>query len=150
MSSTSERNIASNKVRDSNTTKKIHLARSTDTKPLKKHQSGYSEKRGLSTIYIPKSNLTGNSSKGKKETVKEVTNKTMSNNSVSKSKSDPQSKIRRNSRTLSSEEVKVLHSLMRKDNSKREVPKKKEVITKQKGTDQNKHDDDYYADDFEV
>ncbi|XP_046835859.1 cytoplasmic dynein 2 intermediate chain 1 isoform X1 [Vespa crabro] len=152
ISSTSERNITSNKVRDSSV-KKSHLAHSTDTKPSRKHQSTYSEKRGLSTIYIPKSNLIGNSSKGKKETIKEVTNKTISNNSVSTNKIDPQSKIRRNSRTLSSEEVKVLHSIMRKDNSKKEMPKKKEittnVITKQENTNQNKHDDNYYADDFE-
>lgn len=105
--------------------KKSHLAHNTDTKPLKKHQSTYSEKRGLSTTYIPKSNLSGNSSKEKKEAVKKVTSKTISNNSASINKTDSQSKIRRNSRTLSSEEVKVLHSLIRKDNSKQELPKKR-------------------------
>nr|XP_050866649.1 cytoplasmic dynein 2 intermediate chain 1 isoform X1 [Vespula vulgaris] len=152
LKSLSTSNIVSNKTRDSSV-KKSHLTHNTDTKPLKKHQSTYSEKRGLSTTYIPKSNLSGNSSKEKKEAVKKVTSKTISNNSASINKTDSQSKIRRNSRTLSSEEVKVLHSLMRKDNSKQELPKKREittkVISKQKNIDQNKHDDNYYADDFE-
>ncbi|KAI4497711.1 hypothetical protein M0802_007251 [Mischocyttarus mexicanus] len=151
-SSTLERNVASNKTRDSSV-KKSHSVHNTNAKPTKMYQSTYSEKRGLSTIYIPKPNLIGNSSKEKKNTVKDVTKKTTSNNSESADKNDPQSKIRRRSRTLSSSEVKILHTVMHKENSKQEASKNKEIktntIPKQKSTNQDEHDENYYADDFE-
>ncbi|XP_043488334.1 cytoplasmic dynein 2 intermediate chain 1 isoform X1 [Polistes fuscatus] len=145
-SNTLEKNVASNKTRDSSI-KKSHLVHNTNAKPTKTYQSTYSEKRGISTIYVPKSNSIGNSSKEKKSTVKAVTKKTISNNSESADKSNLQSKVRRRSRTLSSSEVKVLHTVMQETSKKKET--KTNTIPVQKSTNQTEHDENYYTDDFE-
>ncbi|KAK2584706.1 hypothetical protein KPH14_007040 [Odynerus spinipes] len=152
VSNTSERNIASYKGQDKNI-KKSHVAHNgIETKPTKNYQSTYSEKRGLSTTYIPKSHATGHSSKQTGKITNATTSKIVSNNSESTDKNNQPSKIRRKSRTLSSSEVKVLHSIMHKENSSQDLPKNKivttNIIPKQESTNED-IDDNYYADDFE-
>ncbi|XP_076650972.1 cytoplasmic dynein 2 intermediate chain 1 [Halictus rubicundus] len=111
-------------------------------------QSNYTEKRGLSTIYVPPSLSTKLSSKSvNKDTrfVQREEEKAKRNSShTGESKSRSKSRQRKLSRTLSPSEIKMLHSATsRSDSTQRNQSKKKPPDTYQMDNE------DDYEDDFE-
>ena len=116
---------------------------------IRKIQSNYSEKRGLSTIFIPQSLTSKINTKSSNKSINSISKeeekvRTRSNSSET-TESKLRSRQRRLSRTLNPDEVKVLHSATSRSNSIQKTDQsKKEKIEVQ--TD-NKYN---YEDDFEV
>ncbi|KAK9295652.1 hypothetical protein QLX08_010078 [Tetragonisca angustula] len=115
---------------------------------IRKIQSNYSEKRGLSTIFIPQSLTSKINTKSSNKSINSISKeeekvRTRSNSSET-TESKLRSRQRRLSRTLNPDEVKVLHSATSRSNSIQKTDQsKKEKIEVQ--TD-NKYN---YEDDFE-
>lgn len=115
---------------------------------IRKIQSNYSEKRGLSTIFIPQSLTSKINTKSSNKSINSISKeeekiRTHSNSSET-TESKLKSKQRRLSRTLSPGEVKILHSASRLNSTQKTDQSKKEKIEIQSDNKYN------YEDDFEV
>lgn len=155
---------------------KVMTKSSGDSSKLRMEKKSNSEKRGISTIFMPKTEVARKMTKsmGPKEVSKihmtsgrhkdspstKVASDRGKNSSV-KSKNDPltrqrlPSRERRRSRTLSPSEVKILHSRSQiADNGSKNLVQSFSHSTPVKNTkinDNNETDEDYvYEDDFEV
>lgn len=129
----------------------IRLSKQTESsKSKEKIKSNVSEKRGLSTIYVPESNA----SKLKSLSTKQPSDTKILQSKKSHDKNDiivdnkrkrPSSRERRRSRTLSPSEVRVLHSKAAIQNQNEKQSKNIEGAAKPDS------DEDFdYEDDFEV
>lgn len=116
---------------------------STVKKRKSREQAGYSEKRGLSTVYMPKPIASKLNVKSNEKTVHQMsTNKEkLQDSSVSNQVKRQLSKERRKSRTLSPSEIRMLHSAVKRPEK---VEQKEDA---QADSDQADYD---YEDDFEV
>ncbi|XP_020278948.1 WD repeat-containing protein 60 isoform X2 [Pseudomyrmex gracilis] len=135
-----------------------NVAKSSDDSVVKKRKSreqpGYSEKRGLSTIYIPKSTANKLSVKSNEKTVQRISRskeKLQDSSVANQSKWRMPSRERRKSRTLSPSEIKMLHSAIKRPDAMNKVTQKKNVATdKRSDNAQSDSDKEYdYEDDFE-
>lgn len=158
-SSTSKLNIAASKATvksiltskmPSDTMKKLSSSNAIkSSKSTGRIQSGYSEKRGISTIYVPQSITSKlNAKPNNKQIASTPKNEEKSNTNLSTSnKSDlKNSKQRRLSRTLSPSEIKMLHSATTRSNSAQRIEQDRKYQPEKKQID-NEYD---YEDDFEV
>lgn len=120
---------------------------STVKKRKSREQTGYSEKRGLSTIYMPKAAASKINIKSSEKTEPRVTRgdgeKSRGAAVVDQTKSRMPSKERRKSRTLSPSEIRMLHSAVKRSGAAEKIDSR--------NTQPDSNEGDYdYEDDFEV
>ncbi|KAG5313458.1 WDR60 protein, partial [Acromyrmex insinuator] len=143
------------------TTSKIrpeNVTKSSDDNTVKKRKSreqvGYSEKRGQSTIYMPKSTTNQLNIKSNEKIAIRASRdkeKLQDHSAPNRTKQRMLSRERRKSRTLSPSEIRMLHSAIRRPDIV-EKEQKKDVLTDSHSdiqADLNEVDYDY-EDDFEV
>lgn len=125
---------------------------STVKKRKSREQTGYSEKRGLSTVYMPKP--IASKLKSNEKTVHRTSrDKEKLQDSSDQVKPQLSTKERRQSRTLSPSEIRMLHSAAKKPEKAEKIDQKKNITTDasnysaQADSDQADYD---YEDDFEV
>ncbi|KAL0113853.1 hypothetical protein PUN28_011292 [Cardiocondyla obscurior] len=137
-------------------TKSENATKLNDDNTVKKRKSrevGYSEKRGQSTIYMPKSTT----SKPNVKSNETVVNRTPKDKeklqdfpAPDRVKPQMPSKERRKSRTLSPSEVRMLHSVVKKSDVMDKENQKKSVAEKSQMQQVDSDEADYdYEDDFE-
>lgn len=154
-SSHSTKNIIS-KARSENV-----ITKSSDDSTIKKkksrEQAGYSEKRGLSTIYMPKSTTNKLDIKSNEKTVHRTMRDKVKLQDVAKAnrtKPRMSSRERRKSRTLSPSEVKMLHGTVKKPNAMGKIKQNKNITQVKDNNLELRTDSDEgdyeYEDDFEV
>lgn len=124
------------------------------TKKQKSRETGYSEKRGVSTIYVPKSTTSKLNAKSNEKTASRTTRdkeKLQDTPVPGQTKSRMSSRERRKSRTLSPSEIRMLHSAIRRPDdvqSNKDTVKNKDSRAKaQADSDEADYE---YEDDFEV
>lgn len=140
-------------------TKSENAIKSTEESTIKKRksreQTGYSEKRGLSTVYMPKP-IASKLKSNEKTVYRTSRDKEKLQESAESAQVKPQlsSKDRRQSRTLSPSEIRMLHSAVKKPEKAEKIEQKKNTTTDapdysdaQASSDQADYD---YEDDFEV
>lgn len=147
----------STKVSTSSRTKTDKLATKpsddSTTKKRKSREAGYSEKRGLSTIYVPKPATSKLNTKSTTEkTASRTRDKEKLRDAPGQTKPRMSSKERRKSRTLSPSEIRMLHSAIKRPDN---VGPENRVAAKDKNSRGNVQagldEADYeYEDDFEV
>ncbi|KAL6262566.1 hypothetical protein P5V15_005358 [Pogonomyrmex californicus] len=158
-SKSSPLNVSSHSLTKKSTTTKTrseNAIKSSDDSTVKKRKSreqiGYSEKRGQSTIYMPKS-TTSKLNKSNEKTVSRLSrDKEKLQNSSAPDRTKPRisSKERKKSRTLSPSEVRMLHSAVKRPEVVEKTEQKKDSTESHVGaqTDVDEADCDY-EDDFE-
>ncbi|XP_071653960.1 cytoplasmic dynein 2 intermediate chain 1 [Temnothorax longispinosus] len=138
-------------------TRSENALKSSDDSTVKKRksreqQAGYSEKRGQSTIYVPRSTASKLNVKSNEKTVhRSSRDKEKSQDSPAPDRTKPRmsSRERRKSRTLSPSEVRMLHSAVRRPNVVEKVEQKK-TSDSRSHTQADSNEADYdYEDDFE-
>ncbi|XP_012153393.2 cytoplasmic dynein 2 intermediate chain 1 isoform X1 [Megachile rotundata] len=144
----SSRNISSFKTSDTSARISSSSTITKSSKSIEKIRSGYSEKRGMSTIFVPQSmtsklNARVTDKNPKPISKSEAKIKPSSTAEVTESKT--KSRQRKLSRTLSPSEIKMLHSAAKKSDPIEKVDQSKE---KEPHTDQIDNEFDY-DDDFE-
>lgn len=151
-SSRSSKNIAVSKTRSENV-----ITKSNDDSTIKKRKSrepaGYSEKRGLSTIYMPKSTTNKLDIKSNEKIVHPTTRDREKLQVVPKANTKPRmsSRERRKSRTLSPSEVKMLHSSVKRPDAAEKIEQNKNIAQDNLNPQTDSDGGDYeYEDDFEV
>jgi len=133
------------------------VIKSSDDSTIKKRKSreqvGYSEKRGQSTIYMPRS-ITNKLNIKSNEKIAHRTSrdKEKSQDLPTSDQSKPRisSRERRKSRTLSPSEIRMLHSAVRRPDVMEKVEQRKSDITDSHSATQADSIEDDYEDDFEV
>lgn len=160
-SKSSSLNVSSSHSLTKKTTSKTRLenaVKSSDDSMVKKRKSreqvGYSEKRGQSTIYVPRSTTDKLNVKSNEKIVHRTSRdkeKSQDSSAPDRTKSRMSSRERRKSRTLSPSEVRMLHSAVRRPDVVEKVERKKGVLTDSRSHTQADSDEaDYdYEDDFE-
>lgn len=132
----------------SDTARMLNNNATRSSKSTGKMQSGYSEKRGISTVYIPQS-TTGkfNAKSASKSTSSVLRNEEKTTGSSrTGNESRPKSRQRKLSRTLSPSEVKMLHSTTYRSSSAHRVDQ-----SNRNRVERTQTNDEYdYEDDFEV
>lgn len=128
---------------------------STVKKRKSREQVGYSEKRGQSTIYVPRSTTSKLNIKSNEKIAHRASRdkqKSQDSPASDRTKSRISSGERRKSRTLSPSEIRMLHNAVRQPDIVKKVEQKKDVITDNRPDTQADSDNaDYdYEDDFEV
>lgn len=131
--------------------------KSNDDSTMKKRKSreaGYSEKRGVSTIYISKSTTSKLNVKLNEKTSRTTrdTGKLQEAPAVERAKPRMSSRERKKSRTLSPSEVKMLHSAIRRPSDAGNVERNRDTARSKESRPKAHSDEvDYeYEDDFEV
>ncbi|XP_029671470.1 WD repeat-containing protein 60-like isoform X2 [Formica exsecta] len=129
---------------------------STIKKRKSREQTGYSEKRGVSTVYMSKPIANKLNIKSKEKTVYRTSRdkeKLQDSSVFGQAKSQLSSRERRKSRTLSPSEVRMLHSAVKRPEIAEKIEQKKNITTDppdhpdaQADSDQADYD---YEDDFE-
>ncbi|XP_018316438.1 WD repeat-containing protein 60 isoform X3 [Mycetomoellerius zeteki] len=151
---------SSHSLMKKSTTSKIrseNVTKSSDDNTVKKRKSreqvGYSEKRGQSTIYMPKSTTDKpNIKSNEKITIRASRDKEKSQDLSAPNRTKPRmsSRERRKSRTLSPSEIRMLHSAVRRPDVVEEEQKKDVLTDSHSGTQADSNEADYdYEDDFE-
>lgn len=130
---------------------------STVKKRKSKEQAGYSEKRGHSTVYMPKPIASKLNVKSNNKAVHQTSRdkEKLQDSSVSgQAKPQLSSRERRKSRTLSPSEIRMLHSAVKRPEKMERIEQKENITTDasdypdtQADSDQADYD---YEDDFEV
>lgn len=130
---------------------------STVKKRKSREQTGYSEKSGVSTVYMSKPIANKLNIKSKEKTVYRTSRdkeKLQDSSVFGQAKSQLSSRERRKSRTLSPSEVRMLHSAVKRPEIAEKIEQKKNITTDppdhldaQADSDQADYD---YEDDFEV
>lgn len=140
----------------SSKTRSENVVKSSDDSTVKKRKSreqgGYSEKRGLSTVYMPKSTADKHNIKTNEKTAYRTSRdkEKLKNASVpDQTKPRMSSRERRKSRTLSPSEVRMLHSAIKRPNVQDKIEQKKNDTRSNVQTDSDEDIYDY-EDDFEV
>ncbi|XP_032675193.1 WD repeat-containing protein 60 isoform X2 [Odontomachus brunneus] len=132
--------------------------KSNDDSTMKKRKSreaGYSEKRGLSTIYVPKTTTSKLNVKLNEKTSRTTrdTGQLQKAPAVERAKSRMSSRERRKSRTLSPSEVKMLHSAIRRPSNAENVERNRDTARGKESRSNAQADSDEvdyeYEDDFE-
>jgi len=148
--SLTKKNIAS-KIKPESTVK------SSDDSTIKKRKPrevGYSEKRGQSTIYMPRSITNKLNVKSNEKIAHRVSrDKEKSQDLPTSDQTKPRisSRERRKSRTLSPSEIRMLHSAVRRPDVIEKVEQRKNDITdSHSATQADVSIEDDYEDDFEV
>lgn len=129
--------------------------KSSDDSMVKKRKSreqvGHSEKRGQSTIYMPRSTASKLNIKSNEKIAHRVSKdkeKLRDSSAIDQTKPRMSSKERRKSRTLSPSEVRMLHSAIKRPDVEKE---QKKVSDSQSHTQADSDEANYdYEDDFEV
>lgn len=137
-------------------TKSENAIKSNDDSTVKKRksreQTGYSEKRGLSTVYMPKP--IASKLKSNEKTVHRTSrDKEKLQDSSDQIKPHLSTEKRRQSRTLSPSEIRMLHSAAKKPEKAEKIEQKKNITTDAPNYSAQADSDqaDYnYEDDFEV
>lgn len=124
---------------------------STVKKRKSREQAGYSEKRGTSTIYMPKSTTSKLNTKSNEKTVHRTSRdkeKLQDSSTLDRTKPRMPSRERRKSRTLSPSEIKMLHNAIKRPSVEKIEQKKNDIRSDvQTNSDEETYD---YEDDFEV
>ena len=132
----------------SDTARMLNNSATRSSKSTGKIQSSYSEKRGISTVYIPQT-TTGklNVKSARKSTSSVLRNEEKTRESSrTENESKLKSRQRKLSRTLSPSEVKMLHSAAYRSSSAKRVDQ-----SNRNPAERTQTNDDYdYEDDFEV
>lgn len=133
---------------------------STMKRRKSREQAGYSEKRGVSTVYMPKSTASKLNIKSSEKTAAPRATRGDSEKSrdaavADRTKSRMPSRERRKSRTLSPSEIRMLHSAAKRPDAAEKVERQRKGIAGDKTNGRNAQADsdeaDYdYEDDFEV
>jgi len=132
--------------------------KSNDDNTIKKRKSreqiGYSEKRGQSTIYMPRSTTNKLNVKSNEKIAHRASrDKEKSQNLSTSNRTKPRmsSRERKKSRTLSPSEIRMLHSAIRRPDVMEKVEQRKSDRTDSHSATQADSIEDYdYEDDFEV
>ncbi|XP_036151371.1 WD repeat-containing protein 60 isoform X1 [Monomorium pharaonis] len=145
------KNSTTSKIRPENATK---LSDDSIVKKRKsREQVGYSEKRGQSTIYKPKTNVSKlNTKSSEKITCRTSKDEEKSQNPPVSDQTKPRisSSERRKSRTLSPSEIRMLHSAVNRLNVEEKTEQKKNMVTVGPDMQADSDDANYdYEDDFE-
>ncbi|XP_072759998.1 cytoplasmic dynein 2 intermediate chain 1 [Anoplolepis gracilipes] len=124
---------------------------STTKKRKSREQTGYTEKRGVSTVYMPKPITSKLNIKSNEKTTVHRTSRDkekLQDSSVSdQAKPQLSSRDRRKSRTLSPSEIRMLHSAVKRPEKAEKIEQKKNISTDaQADSDEAEYD---YEDDFE-
>lgn len=138
-------------------TRSENAIKSSDDSTVKKRksreQTGYLEKRGLSTVYMPKP-IASKLKSNEKTMYRTSRDKEKLRDSSDQVKPRLSSKERRQSRTLSPSEIRMLHSALKRPEKAEKIEQKKNITTDapdysdaQADLDQADYD---YEDDFEV
>lgn len=139
------------KMRPENTTKSS--VDSTVKKRKSREQVGYSEKRGQSTIYVPKSTMSKLNTKSNEKIAHRTSKDKKSQEETpapDRTKPRISSSERRKSRTLSPSEIRMLHSAVKRPNIAEKTEQKK-VMDSRPDTQADSDEANYdYEDDFEV
>ncbi|XP_024942554.1 WD repeat-containing protein 60 isoform X3 [Cephus cinctus] len=169
LSSTTKTSVSSPRIQSQltnrNTTTRVKSEVSLKTnssRPIEKNKSreksntGYMEKRGLSTVYMPKSSASKLASKitGQVSTPKSIQSSRHRENvanqeKITKSRPRQPSKERRKSRTLSPSEVKVLHTVVNVTSGLKDTISQQHSSNNFKNIPNDAEDEYDYEDDFE-
>ncbi|XP_011148975.1 WD repeat-containing protein 60 isoform X2 [Harpegnathos saltator] len=144
LSSHSMKMNASSKTRAENL-----AAKSNDDSTVKRRKSreaGYSEKRGLSTIYVPKSTTSKLNVKPNEKITSQTKGKTQDIPVSGRTKPRMSSRERRKSRTLSPSEIRMLHSAIGRPSDVDKDTKQNKGRNAQANSDETGYE---YEDDFE-
>ncbi|XP_017878315.1 WD repeat-containing protein 60 isoform X2 [Ceratina calcarata] len=140
--------ISTDAIKKLNNNNAVKSSKSSGTRM----QSGYSEKRGQSTVYIPQSMTSKLNAKLSSKNVASVSKseeqiRRRSNDTESK----PKSRQRKLSRTLSPSEVKMLHSAINGPDSLQKVDQSKKKQAQEEISDEYDYEDDFedYESDFQ-
>ncbi|KAG5345532.1 WDR60 protein, partial [Acromyrmex charruanus] len=152
---------SSHSLMKKSTTSKIrpeNVTKSSDDNTVKKRKSreqvGYPEKRGHSTIYMPKSTTNQLNIKSNEKIAIRVSRdkeKSQDHSASNRTKQRMLSRERRKSRTLSPSEIRMLHSAIRRPDIVEKEQKKDVLTDSPSGIQADLNEVNYdYEDDFEV
>ncbi|KAG5308893.1 WDR60 protein, partial [Pseudoatta argentina] len=152
---------SSHSLMKKSTTSKIrpeNVIKSSDDNTVKKRKSreqvGYPEKRGQSTIYMPKSTTNQLNIKSNEKIAIRVSRdkeKSQDHSAPNRTKQRMLSRERRKSRTLSPSEIRMLHSAIRRPDIVEKEQKKDVLTDSHSGIQADLNEVNYdYEDDFEV
>ncbi|KAG5344999.1 WDR60 protein, partial [Acromyrmex heyeri] len=152
---------SSHSLMKKSTTSKIrpeNVTKSSDDNTVKKRKSreqvGYPEKRGQSTIYMPKSTTNQLNIKSNEKIAIRVSRdkeKSQDHSASNRTKQRMLSRERRKSRTLSPSEIRMLHSAIRRPDIVEKEQKKDVLTDSHSGIQADLNEVNYdYEDDFEV
>lgn len=133
----------------------INKSNNDSTKRRSREQKGYSEKRGVSTVYVPESTVSKLNIKSNEKVIHRTTkDKERSREAVAHNQTKPRlsSRERRKSRTLSPSEVRMLHSAVKKPAATETTKRQRyKTVTANNHSSADSDDANYdYEDDFEV